>query len=152
MIVLDTNVISELMHPHGEPRIVAWLDEQQADEVYLTAVTTAELRYGVARLPNGRRKADLAARVQRTIEEDFTGRVLSFGDDAAAHYADIVIDRERCGLAMSMADAQIAAICRHRGAGLATRNTKDFVHTGIDVIDPCKTTASEYPASQSSRP
>ncbi|HZO63744.1 MAG TPA: type II toxin-antitoxin system VapC family toxin [Kribbellaceae bacterium] len=141
MIVLDTNVISELMHPRGEPRVVAWADEQQADEVYLTAVTTAELRYGVARLPNGRRKADLADRIQSTLDEDFTGRILSFDDDAAAHYADIVLDRERSGLPISMADAQIAAICRHHGAGLATRNTKDFVHTGIDVIDPWRATA-----------
>ncbi len=141
MIVLDTNVISELMRPRGEPRVIAWADEQQAGEIYLTAVTTAELRYGVACLPDGRRKTDLADRIRRTLEEDFTGRILSFDDNAADHYADIVICRERRGIAISMADAQIAAICRQHGAGLATRNTKDFAHTGIDVIDPWSTTS-----------
>lgn len=139
MIVLDTNVISELMHPRGEARVVAWADGQHAGEVYLTAVTTAELRYGAARLPTGRRKTDLADRVQRVLDEDFTGRILSFDDNAAFHYADIVMCREGRGLPISMADAQIAAICRYHGAGLATRNTKDFVHTGIDVIDPWST-------------
>ena len=136
MIVLDTNVVSELMRPRGEAHVIAWADEQPADRVYLTAVTTAELRYGVARMPDGRRKTDLADRLQRTIAEEFASRILSFDDNAAALYAAIVMGRERRGLPISMADAQIAAICRHHGAGLATRNTKDFAHTGIDVIDP----------------
>jgi predicted nucleic acid-binding protein len=136
MIVLDTNVISELMHPRGEPGVIAWADHQQPSEIFLTAVTSAELRYGVARLPEGRRKADLADRIQRTLEEDFAGRILPLDDGAAVHYADIVVDRERSGVAISSADAQIAAICRHHGASLATRNTKDFVHTGIQLIDP----------------
>jgi predicted nucleic acid-binding protein len=136
MIVLDTNVISELMRPRGEPSVIAWMDQQQAGEVYLTAIATAELRYGVARLPDGRRKTELANRIQLTIEEDFAGRILSFDDNAAARYANIVRYREQRGLAISMADAQIAAICRHHSAGLATRNTNDFAHTGIDIIDP----------------
>jgi len=136
MIVLDTNVISELMHPRADLGVVAWADDQPASEIYLTAVTTAELRYGLARLPAGRRKADLADRVRRTLEEDFTGRILSFDDEAAAHFAEIVVGRERRGLAISTADAQIAAICRSVTADLATRNTKDFTHTGVEVIDP----------------
>lgn len=142
MIVLDTNVISELMRPHGEPRVVAWVDDQQAGAVYLTAVTTAELRYGVARLPDGRRKTELADRIQLALEEDFTGRILAFDDDAAAHYADIVTHREQRGLAISMADAQIAAICRHHGAELATRNTKDFALTGVGIVDPWQATTA----------
>jgi predicted nucleic acid-binding protein len=140
MIVLDTNVISELMRPRGESRVAAWADEQQAGGIYLTAITTAEFRYGIARLPDGRRKTDLADRIQRTLEEDFTGRILPFDDSAAAHYADIVSHRERQGLVISMADAQIAAVCRQHGAALATRNTKDFTRTGIDLIDPWTTT------------
>jgi predicted nucleic acid-binding protein len=136
MIVLDTNVISELMRPNGETRVIAWADEQPAGEFYLTAVTTAELRYGVARLPDGRRKTDLADRIERSLTEDFPGRILPFDDNAATHYAEIVTYREQRGLPISMADAQIAAICRHRGSGLATRNTKDFAHTGVEVIDP----------------
>jgi predicted nucleic acid-binding protein len=136
VIVLDTNVISELMRARAHPDVVAWVDEQPLNEVYLTAVTTAELRYGLARLPDGRRRTDLADRVRRTIEEDFAGRILPFDDEAASHYADIVVDREGRGLAISMADAQIAAICRNHAADLATRNTKDFAHTGIELIDP----------------
>jgi predicted nucleic acid-binding protein len=136
MIVLDTNVISELMNPRGEPRVLAWTDAQQVGEIYLTAITTAELRYGVARLPDGRRKNELAERLQRTLDEDFAGRILPFDDGAAVLYADVVSHREQRDLPISIADAQIAAICRHHGAGLATRNTKDFTDTGIDVIDP----------------
>jgi toxin FitB len=143
VIVLDTNVISELTHPSGDPNVVAWVDEQPVNEVYLTAVTTAELRYGVARLPDGRRKTDLADRVRRTIEEDFSGRILFFGDEAAAEYTDIVVERVHRGKPISMADAQIAAICRYHSADLATRNTKDFAHTGVHVIDPWRAAADD---------
>ncbi|WP_250285594.1 type II toxin-antitoxin system VapC family toxin [Frankia sp. CiP1_Cm_nod2] len=141
MIALDTNVVSELMRARADPGVIAWVDSQPADEIYLTAVALAELRYGIARLPEGRRRTDLADRLRRAVEAGFTGRVLPFDDDAAAHYADIVVGRERQGLSIVMADAQIAAICRSRSAGLATRNTKDFVHTGIDLTDPWQTTA-----------
>jgi predicted nucleic acid-binding protein len=136
MIVLDTNIISELIRPHGEPHVIAWVDEQSSGDVYVTAVTTAELRYGVARLPEGQRRTGLTDRVERTLAEDFAGRILAFDDGAAAYYADIVTDRERRGLPIGMADAQIAAICRQHGAGIATRNTRDFVHTGIEVLNP----------------
>jgi predicted nucleic acid-binding protein len=141
VIVLDTNVISELMRPRGDPHVLAWVDELPAGDVHLTAVTTAELRYGVLRLPDGHRKLELAERIQRCLAEDFAGRILSFDDDASAHYADIVVGRERRGLPISMADAQIAAICRYHAARLATRGTKDFAYTGIDVIDPWQTEA-----------
>lgn len=82
------------------------------------------------------RKAELVDRVERTLVEDFAGRILAFDDHAAAYYATIAVGREQRGLPISMADAQIAAICRSRSATLATRNTKDFAHTGVDVIDP----------------
>jgi len=143
MIVLDTNVISELMHSCAHPDVVAWLDELPVDEIYLTAVTAAELRYGIARLPDGRRKTDLAERVRQTIDEDLTGRVLPFDGQASSQYADFVVDRERRGMPISIADAQIAAICRTHSVDLATRNTKDFAETGIAVIDPWQTAAGE---------
>lgn len=136
MIVLDTNVVSELMRPKGDPRVVAWADALPADDLYLTAVTVAELRYGVQRLPDGQRRSDLAERLRRILAEGFAGRILPFDDDAAAEYAHVVVSREQRGLRTTMADAQIAAICRHRAAGLATRNTRDFAHTGVRVIDP----------------
>lgn len=138
MIVLDTNVISEVMRSRADAQVVAWLDEQAAEELFLTAVTTAELRYGLARLPDGKRRKDLGDRLQRTLDEDFAGRILPFDDEAAARYAAIVVDRERRGAAISMADAQIAAICRSYSADLATRNTKDFAETGINVVNPWK--------------
>lgn len=141
MIILDTNVISELMLPRGDPGVLDWADQQPADEMFLTAMTTAELRYGLARLPDGRRKTDLAERVQRSISEDFAGRILPFDDLAASHYAGIVVERERRGVAISMADAQIAAICRAHAATLATRNTKDFIDTGVVVVDPWQAAA-----------
>jgi predicted nucleic acid-binding protein len=143
MIVLDTNVISELMHPRGDAHVLTWVDELQAGDVYLTAVTAAELRYGALRLPDGRRKAELADRIERTLAEDFGGRILSFDDDASTHYADIVVAREHRGLPISMADAQVAAICRCHTARLATRNTKDFAHTGIDLVDPWQVEAQD---------
>lgn len=136
MIVLDTNVVSELTRPSANPAVLAWVDQHRSDQVYLTAVTTAELRYGVARLPQGRRRAELAQQLQQIIETDFAGRVHPFDDEAARHYAEIVSDREGRGQPISMADGQIAAICRSTGARLATRNTKDFSATGIDAVNP----------------
>lgn len=136
MIVLDTNVVSELMRKEPEPRVIEWVDGHPAGDVFLTSVTTAELLYGIARLPDGRRKDSLAAKTQELLLDDFVGQVLAFTVDASTHYADIVITRERQGAPISMADAQIAAICRLYGAVLATRNVRDFAGTGVDVRDP----------------
>jgi toxin FitB len=99
-------------------------------------VTAAELLYGVARLAHRARKAELAAAVDALVREDFAGRVLPFDVAAAAHYAELVTDRERHGRPVSVPDGQIAAICRCRGAALATRNINDFDRAGITVLDP----------------
>jgi len=136
VIVLDTNVVSELMRPVPNAGVVRWVDQFPADEVFLTAVTAAELRYGVARLPKGRRARELAARVAALLAEDFQDQILPFDDKAAEYYAQIAASREQAGLPISMADAQIAAICRCYRARLATRNVKDFVDTGVHVEDP----------------
>lgn len=136
MIVIDTNVLSELIHPNGDARVVAWVDQRPADQFYLTAVTTAELRYGIARLPEGRRRAALGERAEQVIGGDFGGRVLPFDDDAAVAYAAVVAAREVLGRPISMADGQIAAICRAVGADLATRNVKDFASLDIRVLTP----------------
>ena len=95
-----------------------------------------QLLYGVARLPDGQRKNDLAQHVEAMISDEFDHRVVAFDETAAAHYADIVVRRERSGRPISAADAQIAATCRSHGAALATRNTDDFTDTGIAVVDP----------------
>jgi len=136
VIVLDTNVISELTRNTPEPGVISWLDSLQAAEVATTAITAAELLYGVARLPGGRRKTELAEAVHELLSDDFRGRVLAFDDRAARPYADIVTGRDQLGRPIGIADAQIAAICRVLDAPLATRNTADFEETGIELINP----------------
>lgn len=136
MIVLDTNVISELMRKQAASTVVAWADRQPTTDLYLTAITTAELLYGIARLPDGKRKETLAEIVQALIADEFSARILPFDAEVAAYYAQIAASRERGGRPIAMADAQIAAICRFHGARLATRNTKDFAKTGVQTINP----------------
>jgi predicted nucleic acid-binding protein len=136
VIVLDTNVVSELMRQAPEPRVVLWIDRFPADDVFVTAVTAAELRYGVARLPDGRRKRELFVKVDGLLAEDFRDQVLPFDGLAATHYAEIVASREHAGRPISIADAQSAAICRNWSAELATHNGDDFVGTGVHVVNP----------------
>ena len=139
MIILDTNVISELTRAVPEARVISWLDSLSAEE---TAITAAELRYGVRRLPAGRRKNELSEAVHALITADFRGRVEPFDVLAADHYANVVAERERTGRPISTPDAQIAAICRVLAATLATRNTSDFTNTGVNLIDPWEPAAS----------
>lgn len=139
MIVLDTNVVSELMRTRPELGVVSWVDGFPAAEVLLTAVTAAELMYGVARLPDGRRKRGLHTKVEGLLAEDFRNQILPFDAGAAVHYAEIVASREQAGRPISMADAQIAAICRNWRARLATRHVDDFADTGVDAVNPWDT-------------
>jgi len=136
MIVLDTNVVSELMRSDPLERVITWTDAQPAVELFLTAVTLAELLRGIGRLPDGRRRSTLANQLDEMVAEDFERRILSFDEVAAAHYADTVVQRERAGRPISTADAQIAATCRSHGAIIATRNVDDFSDTGIVMVDP----------------
>jgi predicted nucleic acid-binding protein len=138
VIVLDTSVISELARPVPDSGVLAWLDSLEISEVATTAVTAAELRYGVARLPDGHRKRELTVVIRGILAEDFYGRVLPFDERASVRYADIVTGRERIGRPIGVADAQIAAICGDSGATLATRNMSDFEETGIELVDPWK--------------
>jgi toxin FitB len=135
VIVLDTNVVSELMRPSPTPLVRQWVSAQAPGELCTTAVTVAEIRYGLERLADGRRKQDLLA-AATDLFAAFSDYVQPFDADAAIWYATIVAHRDRLGLPIDGFDAQIAAICRARGAALATRNTRDFQQTGIDVIDP----------------
>ena len=136
MIVWDTNVVSELMRPDPNGQVVVWADRQPASEVFITAITLAELWFGIGRLPIGRRRNELAEVFDDMLTEDFERRVLDFDRVAAAHYGDLVVDRERKGRPISMADAQIAAICRSHGATIATRNVDDFADVGVEVVNP----------------
>ncbi|GAA1456267.1 type II toxin-antitoxin system VapC family toxin [Nocardiopsis exhalans] len=136
MIVLDTNVISEIFRPAPEPRVLEWLTSL-TDDVAITSITLAELLAGVRRLPDGRRKDVLATRIDEAIEPYRGSRsVLAFDDIAAERYADVLASRESAGAPISTADAQIAAICLAHDATCATRNVKDFAHTGVEIIDP----------------
>jgi len=111
MIVLDTNVLSELMRREPNPRVVAWLDALPASELVITAITVAEILHGIARLPSGKRKRLLYAQAIAMLEEDFASNILPFDTDAAVHYAALVAACETSGRPASMADALIAAIC-----------------------------------------
>ena len=136
MIVLDTNVISEIFRSAPDPRVVEWLESLTGD-VAITTITLAELLAGVRRLPHGRRKNDLQAALGATIEPyKPTRSLLAFDDSAAEQYAEVLFAREQAGLPISTPDAQIAAICRVHGATCATRNEKDFAGTGVRVLNP----------------
>lgn len=136
MIVLDTSVLSEVFRPQPDVRVMAWLESLTGD-VAVTAITLAELLAGLRRLPDGRRKAVLGSQIDTALQPyRGTSALLAFDDEAAEHYATVLVTREQAGLPISTADAQIAAICRARGAACATRNTKDFDLTGIELIDP----------------
>ena len=136
MVVIDTNVVSELMRLTPEPAVMAWFSVQDSAALYLTAVTEAELRAGAAILPAGRRRDRLAAEVDSMVREDFAGRVLPFDSAAARAYAAIAAARRSLGRPIMEADCQIAAIARATGAAVATRNGADFEHCGIALIDP----------------
>lgn len=135
MIVLDTNVTSELMRPTPSPVVTAWLRSRVPAELYTTSITLAEILYGIERLPDGRRR-DLLRSTATEVFAAFAEHVLAFDAAAAAEYAQIASHRERAGAPIDGFDGQIAAISRLHGAALATRNTKDFRHLGIELIDP----------------
>ena len=138
MIVLDTNVVSELLRRDPDARVLRWF-ETQTEELALTSVTWAELLAGVELLPEGKRRRELQAALLRASAPFLGTRAfISFGEKAAEHYATLVASRQRMGRPISTADAQIAAMCRAHEASCATRNTKDFADTGVHVVNPWK--------------
>ncbi len=136
MIVLDTNIVSELLRPAPGPQVEAWLAAQDGAIIYFTAVGEAELRHGVAILPAGRRRRTLAEVIEGMLEEDFHDRILPFDRAAARAYATIAAERRVAGRPISQFDCQIAAIARSRDAAVATRNRVDFEGCGVELIDP----------------
>jgi predicted nucleic acid-binding protein len=137
MILLDTNVLSEIMRPMPDTEVVAWLDAQPSDQVWVCAVTRAEIELGIALLPDGQRKLRLQMAARGMFAEDFAGRCLPFDEEAAITYAAIVASRTRLGRPISVEDAQMAAIALTHGLCLATRNEQDFAAIeGLSVVNP----------------
>jgi predicted nucleic acid-binding protein len=136
MILLDTNILSELMRAAPEVAVEQWLADQPVASVFISAITEAELRYGVALMPPGKRRSALAVEIENMLGEDFSGRILPFDSPAAVAFAEIAAERRQAGRPISQADAQIAAIARSRGAALATRNVADFEGCGVEIINP----------------
>ena len=136
MIVLDTNVVSEMMRGEPSPEVLVWLDGWRAHELFVTAVTEAEVRTGVALLPEGRRRRGLAEAAEHAFGSLFAGRVLPFDSGAARSYAEIAAARRAAGRSLPQADGQIAAIARSHGMAVATRNVRDFEDMRIDRFNP----------------
>jgi len=136
VIVLDTNVISELMRPQPHPQVLAWVDGLDPARVAITAMNEAEILYGIARLPDGRRKQGLQQNWDELVAEIFAGRVWPFSSEAAHWYADLLSARERFARPMATVDAVIAATVLAHGAQLATRDLADFADLGLDLINP----------------
>ena len=136
MIVIDTNVISELMRPQPDATVIQWFDQQATSRLYLTTITLAEIRYGLSIMADGKRKQHMSSQFEAYVDRVFEGRVLDFTSEAASRYADIMSYRRRAGLPMSMADGQIAAIASTHHFSVATRNTKDFEDCGLALVDP----------------
>ena len=135
MIVLDTNVLSEAMKPAPDAAVASWMIRERGSRLFTTAVSKAEIVYGITILPDGRRKRDLETAAQRILGL-FAGRILPFDSAAAREFAMIVADRRQLGQPIETFDAQIAAITRAHGMSLATRDTQDFSSTGVQIIDP----------------
>ncbi len=136
MIVLDTNIISELLLPVPQPAVVDWLADQSPAAIFTTTVTEAEILYGLRLLPDGRRRRELEAAILPIFTQDLAGRVLPFDREAADVYGSIATERRKAGRPISQFDAQIASITISRGAALATRNVADFEGVGLVIINP----------------
>ena len=136
MIILDTNVLSELMRTAPAPPVVSWLDRQPAESVWITSITVFEARLGLALLTQSRRRRTLETAFARLLEEDLENRVLDFDTPAAISAAFLAAERQREGRPADMRDTQIAGIALARRATLATRNTRHFADLKVPVIDP----------------
>jgi toxin FitB len=136
VIILDTNVLSELMQKVPDPSVVEWLDQQPAESVWITSITVFEARLGLALLPNGRRRQALKLAFEQLLAEDLEERVLDFDRPSAEAAADLAGERQRSGQYVDVRDTQIAGIVIARRATLATRNIKHFADLSAEVVNP----------------
>ena len=138
MILLDTNVISELFRPSPNPTVIGWFANTDSSHLYLSTITETELRYGIFIMPEGQRRESLNKAIDRTLHEDFGGRILPFDRMSASACALVRAQRKKLGREIGLADAQIAGIALSRKIPIATRNSKDFQNCGVELIDPWK--------------
>jgi toxin FitB len=136
MIILDTNVLSEMMRLTPSSRVVRWVGQYPALRLFTTAITQAEILYGLELLPKGKRRSNLQSAAEAMFAEEFAGRILPFDGDAALVFPQIACARRAVGRPVTQFDTQIAAIARARGAAVATRNTDDFDGCGVAVLNP----------------
>ena len=136
MILLDTNVVSEVMRARPLEAVVDWLNSQDSEKLYVSAITIGEIAYGLRILPNGKRQSGLRERFERFVALAFDQRVLAYDEPAARIYGELMADRRELGLPMSVPDGQIAAVSRLKHLALATRNVSDFENCGIEIVNP----------------
>jgi len=136
MIILDTNVVSEMMEPSPAPSVKVWLNAKDGFQFYMTTITIAEIAYGIHKLPLGKRRSFIESTFEEKVLNMFDDRVFSFDKPAARLYGEIMNKRKKIGRPMGTLDAQIAAIALANDASLATRNTRDFEHCGLNLINP----------------
>jgi predicted nucleic acid-binding protein len=136
MIVLDTNVISEPLRNKPAPEVVEWLDAQPLETLYLSVITVAELRFGISRLPAGKRRNNLREHLETRVLSAFAGRILVFDLAATQAYADLMAKAQASGVSIGLADGFIAAITLANGMSVATRDTAPFLAAKVPVIDP----------------
>lgn len=136
MIVIDTNVISEVMKPSPSLTVLKWLNQQYSNSLFVSTITLGEIEYGLRILPAGKRRYELKERFEQFILQAFRQRILVFDEAAARSYGEVMGHRKELGRPMSVPDGQIAAIARSRGFAIATRNTSDFEECGVDLFNP----------------
>jgi hypothetical protein len=136
MIVVDTNVISEVMRPQPSATVLNWLNAQDSNRLFITTVTLAEIGYGLRILPEGQRRWQLHNRFEQFIAQAFEDRVLDFTASAARDYAELMGHRKEVGRPMNLPDGQIAGIAHAHGFSVATRNIRDFEDCGLELINP----------------
>jgi hypothetical protein len=136
MIILDTNIVAEMMKDTPAPVVVAWLNDQPASALFLSTITIGEIVFGLRAMPQGRRRRQLEEGFERIVAEGFSGRILVFDEGAARHYGEIMGRRKEIGRPLGILDGQIASIARAKGYAVATRNVRDFVECGVEILNP----------------
>lgn len=139
MMLLDTNILSEVMRPKPDASVILWLNQQFSQDLFISSISIAEIRYGLYILPKGKRRLELYQRFEQFVKQAFQFRILNFDEQAANMYGNVMGEAKLTGYPMSFADGQIAAISLVNGATLVTRNIKDFKHSGVVLINPFET-------------